>query len=179
MIKHQKFHHSVTENGNLQLRIITEYQDDEGKVLDKKYSNPVTPADTKDMTGWDDRSKEIVEAITDPDVERDFNLEYKSNHYVAPDIDGNTGIQMTTDYDRTLDDLGRISVRRITRIFDEGEEVSKKYHRSWIMPGDDTSKADVISRAVADKLHTQDVINAYKAKMAEQELEMELNIKEK
>jgi len=36
MIKQTKFHHSVSENDNLQLRIITEYQDDEGKVLERR-----------------------------------------------------------------------------------------------------------------------------------------------
>jgi len=162
-----KYHHSITENGNLQLRIITEYQDDEDKVLDKEYSDPMTPADTKDMTGWDDRSKAIVEVITDPDVTRDFNLEYQSNHYPAPDIDGSTGMKITVDYDRTLDDLGRIAVRRITRIFDDGVEVSKKYHRSWIMPGQDPSKDDVMSKAIAEKLHTQEVIAEYESKMTE------------
>jgi len=169
MNKNMKYHHSITENGNLQLRIITEYQDEEGKVLDKKYSDPVTPADTKDMTGWDDKSKDIVEAITDPDVRAEFESHQQPI--------GTESFQSLTTYDRVIDDFGRISVRQINRIFDNGEEVSKKYHRSWIMPGDDTSKADVISKAVADKLHTQEVIDAFKAKMAE--LEMELNIKEK
>jgi len=169
MKKEMKYHHSVTENGNLQLRIVTEYQDGEGKMLDRKYSDPVTPADTKDMTGWDDISKDIVEAITDSKVKADFAVEKKES--------AGQGLEEIVTYDRTLDDLGRISVRRITRIFDDGVEVSKKYHRSWIMPGDDPSKADVISKAVADKLHTQDVIDAYNTKMAE--LETELNIKEK
>jgi len=31
MQKNTGYHHSITENGNLQLRIITEHQDDEGK----------------------------------------------------------------------------------------------------------------------------------------------------
>jgi len=154
-----KYHHSITENGNLQLRIITEYQDDEGKVLDKKYSDPVTPADTKDMTGWDDRSKEIVEAITDKNTLASFATEKKEPT--------GQGLEEIVTYDRTLDDLGRISVRRITRIFDDGEEVSKKYHRSWVMPGDDPSKADVISKAIAVKLHTPEIIDIYKTKMAE------------
>jgi len=165
MKKEMKYHHSITENGNLQLRIVSEYQDDEGKMLDKKYSDSVTPADTKDMTGWDDRSKEIVEAITDKGTLASFATEKKNPI--------GQGLEEIVTYDRTLDDLGRISVRRITRIFDEGVEVSKKYHRSWIMPGDDTSKADVISKAVADKLHTPEVIAKYKAKMAEIEIELE------
>jgi len=176
MNKQQRFHHSITENGNLQLRIITEYKDDKGKVLDKKYSDPRTPANTKDMTGWDDRSKEIVTAITEKKVLANFEIEKN-----GIEIDGvlckhpskitGVGLEPTVSFDRIPDELCRIPVRRVMRIFDDGEEVSKKFHRSWIMPGDDTSKADVISRAVADKLHTQDVIDAYKAKMAELEAE--------
>ena len=65
-----------------------------------------------------------------------------------------------------MDSLGRISVRRITRVYDEGVIVSKKFHRSWIMPGDDASKADVMSKAVADKIHTVAVKDAYDAEMA-------------
>ena len=171
MIRQQKFHLSISEAGNLQLRIITEYQDDAGKVFDKKYSDAVTPANTKDMTGWDDRSKAVVEAITDPKVVADFKIETQNNI-----IDHGNGLVGTIKYDRVIDEDGKIAVRRITRIFDEGEEVSKKYHRSWIMPGDDYSKADVMSRALAGKLHSVEVIKAYKAKIAEIEAE---NVAEK
>ena len=159
MNKIQKYHHSITENGNLQLRIVTEYQDDEGKILDKKYSEPMTPADTSKMDGFDDISKDIVTAITDSKVLADFAVEKTEPT--------GQGLEQIVTYDRTLDDLGRISVRRITRIFDEGEEVSKKYHRSWIMPGQDPAGNDVMSKAIAEKLHTTEVIAAYNAKMAE------------
>jgi len=39
MNKNTKFHHSISELGNLQTRIITEYSDDSGKVIDKKYAS--------------------------------------------------------------------------------------------------------------------------------------------
>jgi len=35
------------------------------------------------------------------------------------------------------------------------------------MPGDDTSKADAMTKALADKLHTVEVKAVYDAKMAE------------
>ncbi len=136
--------------------MVTEYLDD-GKLIDKKYGDPMTPADTGNMVGWDQKSKDIVEAITDQDVIRAFNLE----HPTATGI----GLETIVTHDRVIDSLGRISVRRITRIVNNGEVVSKKFHRSWIMPGDDTSGADVMSKAVADKLHTQTVMNAYNSKM--------------
>ncbi len=156
--KIQSFHHSVTENGNIQVRMVTEYLDD-GKLIDKKHSDPMTPADTSNMTGWDQKSKDIVAAITDKDVIIAFNAE----HPTATGI----GLETIVTHDRVIDSLGRISVRRITRIVDDGEVVSKKFHRSWIMLGQDASHADVMSKAVANKLHTQAVIDAYNAKMAE------------
>jgi len=158
MIKLQKYHHSVTELGNIQLRIITEYQDDNGNVLDKKYGDPVTPADTKDMTGWDQKSQDIVEAITKPETKTAFEAEKQ--------VKTGNGLEEIITHDRVIDEDGKIAVRRITRIFDDGVEVSKKYHRSWVMPTDDPKDADVISKAVAQKLHTVEVKQAYTDKLA-------------
>ena len=159
MIKNQKFHPSVTELGNLQTRIITEYTDDSGKVIGNAMGDPYTPADTTKMDGWDQTSIDIVTAITDKTATDALKAEEVTKTGV--------GLEEIITHDRTLDDLGRISVRRITRIFDEGEEVSKKYHRSWIMPGDDPKDADVMSKAIAEKLHTQEVIAVYESKMTE------------
>ena len=156
MEKQKSFHHSVTENGNIQVRIVTEYIKD-GESQGKNYGDPKTPADTKDMAGWDDKTKDIVSAITDKKVLADFKIEKQEPTGV--------GIEEIVTYDRALDDLGRISVRRITRIFDEGKEVSKKYHRSWIMPGDNPDGNDVMSKAIAKKLHTPELIAEYKAEM--------------
>ena len=154
MQKQTKFHHSVTENGKIQVRLVTEYLKD-GKPIDKKYSDPMTPTDASNMVDWDEKSKDIVSAITEKQVKDDFEVEKQT-------MTG-TGLEEIVSYDRTLDDLGRISVRRITRIFDDGKEVSKKYHRSWIMPGDDPKDADVMSKAVAKKLHTHSVVASYNA----------------
>ena len=159
MIKQQKYHHSVTELGNLQLRQVTEYVKD-GKIKDKKYSNPVTLADPKNIKDWDKKSQDIVGAIITPEVKAAFEAEKQQ-------IVG-VGVEEIVTHDRVIEEDGKIAVRRITRIFDEGVEVSKKYHRSWIMPGDDPTGNDVISKALAEKLHTTEVIAAYKAKLAEQ-----------
>ncbi len=158
MEKKQSFLHSVTEKGNIQVRIITEYIKD-GKSQGKNFSKPMTVADPKDMTGWDDKSKDIVEAITTKKVLADFKVEKQEPT--------GSGVEEIVTYDRTLDDLGRISIRQITRIFDEGKEVSKKYHRSWIMPGDNPDGNDVMSKALAKKLHTPELIKKYKDKMKE------------
>ena len=158
MTKQQSFAHSVTENGTIQVRLVTSYLDD-GKLIDKKTGPPMTPADTSKMSEWDQESQDIVAAIEDKDVKTAFTAEKQEPT--------GTGLETIVTWDRVIDDLGRISVRKITRFYDDGEIVSKKYHRSWIMPGDDASKADVMSKALADKLHTVAVIAAYEAKMAE------------
>ena len=158
MTKQQSYSHSVTENGTIQVRLVTSYLDD-GKLIDKKTGPPMTPADVTKMAAWDQESQDIVSAIEDKVVKDAFKLEKKEPT--------GTGLETIVTYDRTVDSLGRISVRRITRVFDDGVVVSKKFHRSWIMPGDDTTKADVMSKAVADKIHTQAVKDKYDAKMAE------------
>ena len=167
MIKLRRFHHSVSEAGKLQLRIITQYVEN-GEVKSEKYSDPVAPADALKMDGWDDKSKAIVEAITDKVVVADFCREcLPTLELLAHESIETSGPIEVVLYDRVPDDLERISIRRKTYIFDDGEQVSLKYHRSWIMPGDDYSKADVMSRALAGRLHTVEVVAAYKAKMAE------------
>ena len=158
MTKQQRYSHSVTENGTIQVRLVTSYLDD-GKLIDKKTGPPMTPADTTKMEAWDQESQDIVQAIEDKDVKTAFTAEKKEPT--------GTGLETIVTYDRTVDSLGRISVRRITRVYDDGVIVSKKFHRSWIMPGDDASKADVMSKAVADKIHTVAVKAAYDSKMAE------------
>jgi len=37
---------------------------------------------------------------------------------------------------------GQIQVRRATRVFRDGEEISKSFHRHVVSPGDDLSKED-------------------------------------
>ena len=157
MTKTTAFSHSVTENGTIQVRLVTSYLDD-GKLIDKKTGPPMTPADTTKMEAWDQESQDIVSAIEDKDVKTAFTAEKQEPT--------GTGLETIVTYDRTVDSLGRISVRRITRVFDDGVIVSKKFHRSWIMPGDDATKADVMSKAVADKIHTVAVKDAYDAEMA-------------
>lgn len=173
MQKQIKYHHSVTENGNIQVRQVTEYTKS-GKLPIQKFSNPMTPADTKDMTGWDNRSKDIVSAIIDPTVLSTFATEKSGiiidgDTYTHPDNITDVGIEETVSFDREIKPACEISVRRISRVFDEGIEISKKYHRSWIMPGDDPSTGDIMSKALSEKLHTPAIIATYKNKKAEQE----------
>jgi len=156
MQKQTKLHHSVSELGNLQLRLTTEYVKD-SNVEDKKYSHPVTPADPHNMTDWDTRSQDIVSAIITPEVLAEFEAEKQ--------IPTGIGVEEIVTFDRVIEEDGKIAVRRIIRIYDDGIEVSKKYHRSWIMPGDNLDKKDIISTVIAQKIHTPIVIAKYKDKL--------------
>ena len=158
MKKNKKLHHSVTENGKLQVRIIFEYVDDNNVIKERITGDPYTPADTDDMIEWDDRSKDIVEAITNSDIITNFESECQHMH--------GEGIETCVSYDRVVGIDGEIAVRRITRIFDDGEEISKKYHRTWVLPTmTDFTNVDVMSKAVAKKIHTPEIIASYKDKI--------------
>ena len=156
--KQTKFKHGISENGELQVYQVIQVLKD-GTVIDEKILPPYSPADPKIMDGFDDISKDIATAITEKTAVDGLKAEKTEPT--------GTGLEEIVTYDRTVDELGRISVRRITRIFDDGAEISKKYHRSWIMPGDDLSGVDVLSKALAARLHTPEVIAGYKEKMAE------------
>jgi len=152
--KRTSFHHSVTELGNIQVRHVTEYFE-EGVLVNWRYGQPYTPKDINNMAGFDDRSKEIVAAINTKEVRRAFKSEARL-------IDRDHGLREFITYDRVLSLDGKISIRRITRIFDGKVEVLKRYHRTWIMPGYNFSGADVISKALAVKFHTPETMAAYK-----------------
>jgi len=147
MLKKQlSLHHSVTELGNIQVRQVIKYVEDE-EVKSVKYGAPYTPKDVKKMEGFDNRSKEIVATITAPEARVEFEGEKQ--------VKKGKGIEEIITHDRVIEEDGKIAVRKIIRTFDNGVEVSKKYHRSWIMPGDDYSKADAVTKALAKKLHAQ------------------------
>jgi len=161
LMEKQSLRHGVSELGNLQVYPITEIIEDD-KVISSTRGNPYTPKDVNNMEGFDQKSKDIVSAITTKEVKDAFKLEEQEKT--------NIGIEKIITYDRIAQENGAIAVRKITRIFDNGKEISKKYHRSWINPGDNTDGKDVMSKEVAKKLHTQEVIDSYKIKLEEQQI---------
>ena len=70
-------------------------------------------------------------------------------------------------YDHSVTELGHIQVRQITRIMEDGKELSKAYHRHVLSPGDDTEGQDERSKKIAQTIWTPEVVAAYKAKIAE------------
>jgi hypothetical protein len=58
---------------------------------------------------------------------------------------------------------GCVQVRTKTSIKEDGIEISSKFHRHVVAPGDDYSAEDAKVQAICAALHTADVIAAYKA----------------
>ena len=58
---------------------------------------------------------------------------------------------------------GQIQVRAANRVFRDGVEISKSYHRHVVAPGDDLSKEDSRVADIGAVVPTAEVIAAYKA----------------
>ncbi len=63
---------------------------------------------------------------------------------------------------------GCVQVRTKTTIKEDGVEISSKFQRHVVAPGDDYSAEDAKVQAICAAIHTADVIAAYKAAIAAQ-----------
>jgi len=61
---------------------------------------------------------------------------------------------------------GAIQVRTKTAIKENGVEISNKFHRHVVAPGDDYSAEDAKVQAICAAIHTAEVIALYKAAIA-------------
>ena len=66
-------------------------------------------------------------------------------------------------------EMGHIQVRQITRIVEDGKELSASYHRWSLSPGDDLTGQDPKIVAIANATWTSEVISAYQAMVAAQQ----------
>ena len=66
-------------------------------------------------------------------------------------------------------DSGVVQVRTKTAIMENGEQISGTFHRHMVAPGDNYSGEDSRVQAICAAIHTKAVVDAYKAKLAEQE----------
>jgi predicted thioesterase len=57
---------------------------------------------------------------------------------------------------------GVVQVRTKIAIKEDGVEISSKFHRHVVVPGDDFSKEDSRVQAICKATHTKDVVAAYK-----------------
>jgi hypothetical protein len=58
---------------------------------------------------------------------------------------------------------GCIQVRTKISIKEDGLEISSKFHRHVVVPGDDYSQEDAKVQAIAASIHTTEMIAAYQA----------------
>jgi hypothetical protein len=63
---------------------------------------------------------------------------------------------------------GILQIREVTRIMEDGNELSSSYHRWVLNPGDDLSAQTDKVKTIANATWTPDVIAAYRAFVAEQ-----------
>ena len=61
---------------------------------------------------------------------------------------------------------GSIQVRTKTAIKEDDVEISSKFHRHVVAPGDDYSAEDAKVQAICAAVHTAEVIAAYQAEAA-------------
>jgi len=66
-------------------------------------------------------------------------------------------------YDQQIDENGIIHVRQITRVFEDGKELSKSYHRTTVMPKDDVTDKDDRTKLIANAIYTPEFIAEYEA----------------
>ena len=60
---------------------------------------------------------------------------------------------------------GIIQVRQVTRIMEDGQQLSSSYHRWTLTPGQDVSDQPANVQAIAQAAWTEEVVAAYQAAM--------------
>jgi hypothetical protein len=67
-------------------------------------------------------------------------------------------------------EMGQVQVRTATRVLEDGVALSSSFHRHVLAPGDDLSEQDAKVAAIATATWTPEVVSAYEAMIAAQEL---------
>ena len=77
--------------------------------------------------------------------------------------------ESVVDKIEVVGDYNHVQVRTATVIKRDGVEISRSFSRHVIAAGDDYSGEDSKVQGICAAVHTQDVIDAYAAHLAEQE----------
>lgn len=67
-------------------------------------------------------------------------------------------------------DFKILQIRTKTTVMEDGVELSSSFHRHTIAPGSDVSGESAEVQAIANAVHTAEVIAAYQAHVASQEV---------
>ena len=76
--------------------------------------------------------------------------------------------QVIVDKVEVVGAYNHVQIREATVVTEDGAELSRSFHRKVLAPGDDYSAEDAKVQAVCAAVHTQEVIDAYKAHMEAQ-----------
>jgi hypothetical protein len=68
-------------------------------------------------------------------------------------------------------EMGQVQVRTATRVLEDGVALSSSFHRHVLAPADDLSEQDAKVAAIATATWTPEVVSAYEAMIAAQNLE--------
>jgi len=66
----------------------------------------------------------------------------------------------------TVTETGHILYREATRVFEDGVELSKTYHRSSLIPGQDISGVPANVQAICNAAWTPEVVAAVQAQIS-------------
>jgi hypothetical protein len=70
----------------------------------------------------------------------------------------------------TVVEFGIVLFREATRIMEDGEQISKTYHRSSLVPGQDLTGVPDNVKVIADVVWTPEVVSAYQAQIPRPEM---------
>ncbi len=73
-------------------------------------------------------------------------------------------LEKKVTFDHQVLEDGQIQVRRITRIMEDGKELSKAYHRHCVAPGDYVNNEDTRTKLITGVLYTPAFIEDFKEK---------------
>lgn len=78
-------------------------------------------------------------------------------------------LEKTTSVDQiTVTENGTVLFREATRIMEDGNEISKTYHRTSLTPGQDLTGQPANVVAICNAAWTSEVVAAYEAQVAAQ-----------
>jgi hypothetical protein len=81
-------------------------------------------------------------------------------------LKGQAMLTKTTNVDQiTVTENGIVLYREATRIMEDGNEISKTYHRSSLSPGQDLTGVPANVAAICNVAWTAEVIAAYQAQL--------------
>jgi hypothetical protein len=67
----------------------------------------------------------------------------------------------------TVTENGTVLVRELTRIMEDGNEISKQYHRTSFAPSSDVSAQPQNVQVICNAAWTPEIVSAYQAQQAE------------